>query len=213
MTDRGKPLFVRPLALLTLAGAGAATALGVFAHVDADAGLNPLALTISDYAVSDRGGAMDAAMLILGLSSLTLPVALWLRGLARRPVLALLSVWALGMLAAAFVPTDPPGAPEMTPAGYAHRYLSVAAFVSLPIAGTLLLRAMPARAVRGLAVASAVGLLMLLYVAFPGERVLMGLVERSLVLTELALLAAMTLPLARRRQAQRVNSAASSSAT
>ncbi|WP_213455367.1 DUF998 domain-containing protein [Rhizomonospora bruguierae] len=201
MTDRGNSPLVRSLALLTLAGAGVATALGVFAHMDATADLNPLSWTISDYAVSDRGGAMDTAMLVLGLSSLALPVALWLRGCARRALAVLLMVWALGLVASAVVPTDPPGAPEMTFSGYTRRYVSVAAFVSLPFAGVLLLRAVPGmgrRVVRWLSAASGAGLLVLLYVAFPGERVMMGLVERALVLTELALLAAMALPLARR---------------
>lgn len=205
MTDRGKSFFVRLLAVVAIAGAGVAAVLGVVAHIDAEPGMSPLSLTISDYAISDRGGPpMEAAMLLLGLSSFALPVALWLRGCARRWLTVLLSVWSLGLIASAFVPTDPPGAPEMTLSGYTHRYVSVAAFVSLPIAGTLLLRVLrewgigAARAVRGLAVASAVGLLALLYVAFPGERVMMGLVERALVLTELALLAAMALPLARR---------------
>ncbi|MGI5213616.1 DUF998 domain-containing protein [Plantactinospora sp. CA-290183] len=193
-----QPRIARPLTLVATMGLIVTAVLGVAAHLVPDPGMSPLSLTISDYAVSDRGWLMNIAILTIGLTSLAVPLAL---RAARAPIGAatevLLLVWCLGLTAAALVPTDPIGTVGLSTAGQVHRYVSVAAFVALPVATLLALRTLRADArwrgavpaLRALAVASVLGLLALYYVAFPGGRVMMGLVERVLVVVELALLA------------------------
>ncbi|MEO3744657.1 DUF998 domain-containing protein [Plantactinospora sp. B5E13] len=188
----------RPFTLVAAGGLGLTAFLGVVAHLAPDPGMSPLSLTISDYAVSNNGWPMNLAIFVLGASSLAVPLALRAARVgAGRLVEGLLLVWCLGLVASALVPTDPIGTLELTTRGYVHRYVSVAAFVALPVAAFLAARRLAAdprwhptvRRLRLLAAVSVLGLAGLYYVAFPGERVMMGLVERILVVTELALLA------------------------
>lgn len=160
-------------------------------------GLNPLNVTVSEYAVSDRGGVTEAAMMVLGLGSLILLKALKaanapVRGLPER----LLWVWSGALIVAAVIPTSPIGA-DLTLTAEIHRYVSVAAFVSLPAAAALLVPRLAAdeawkpvaRTVEWVALAGGLGVLAITYVALPGERVMIGLVERLLLGAEVALLA------------------------
>lgn len=162
-----------------------------------DPGLNPLNVTVSEYAVSDRGGVTEAAMVVLGLGSLILLRALKaahapVRGLPER----LLWVWSGALIVAAIIPTTPIGQ-DLTLTAQIHRYVSVAAFVSLPAAAALLVPRLAAdeawkpvaRTVEWLALAGGLGVLAIAYVALPGERVMIGLVERLLLGAEVALLA------------------------
>ncbi|WP_433513558.1 DUF998 domain-containing protein [Nonomuraea sp. CA-143628] len=162
-----------------------------------DPGLNPLNVTVSEYAVSDRGGVTEAAMMVLGLGSIVLLRALKaanapVRGLPER----LLWVWSGALIVAAVIPTSPIGA-DLTLTAEIHRYVSVAAFVSLPAAAALLVPRLTAdeawqpvaRTVEWLALAGGLGVLAVTYVALPGERVMIGLVERLLLGAEVALLA------------------------
>ncbi|MGW0434025.1 DUF998 domain-containing protein [Micromonospora sp. NPDC003197] len=195
----------RMLALVTVGGIALATILTVVAHLEPSPGMSPLTLTFSDYAVSNRGGPMDIAMFVLGAASLALPLGL--RAARVRvgvlPML-LLVIWGVGLVMSAIVPTDPIGV-AMTMDGYIHRYVSVTAFVCLPIAALLLVRRLAIdprwqvslRSIRALAMASMLGLAGLYYSAFPGERFLMGLVERFLVAVEVALLAVIAVRLYR----------------
>jgi hypothetical protein len=202
---RRSPAAALALAISATGGLVLTVILAVVGHVDADPTYNPLSLTVSDYAVSDRGGLVDAAMVTLGVASLALLAGLCV---ARAPVRAtaavLFLVWAGGLLASAVVPTDPIGAP-MSSGGLVHRYTSVSAFVSLPLAAIVLShrfdhdrrwRAIGPR-MRLLAAASGAGLLLMLYVAFPGHRVMLGLVERALILVELGLLGVLAVHLFR----------------
>jgi hypothetical protein len=193
---RLSPAAARVLAFLAVGGIILAVLLAVVGHLDADPGYDPLKLTISDYAVSDRGGAVDAAMVVLSLASLALLVGLHTVRVAVRALPAsLLLVWIGGLLTSAVIPTDPIGA-QMSVAGLIHRYASVSAFVSLPSAAILLSRRLHrdirwgaiSGTLRLLATASAVGLLVMLYVTFPGGHVLLGLVERLLITVEVGLL-------------------------
>jgi len=188
----------RPLAVVAAGGLVLTTVLGIVAHLVPAPGLSPVSLTISDYAVSDRGWPMNLAIFLLGATSLAVPLALRAaRTTVGRLVEVLLLAWCLGLITAALVPTDPLGTVELSPTGYLHRYVSVAAFVALPLATLLAVRRLAADPrwcgvvplLRALAVVSVLGLGALYYVAFPGDRVLMGLVERLLVGTELVLLA------------------------
>jgi Protein of unknown function (DUF998) len=205
-TSRLGPTVTHLLALGAGGGIVLAVVLTVIGHIDHDPGLNPLSLTISDYALSDRGGPVEIAMLSLGLGSLALLAGmLGLRAPVRGLASTLLAVWGIGLICAAIVPTDPIGTPALSPTAQFHRYASVAAFVALPIAAVLLSgRLATDRRWRGLSAylrwlagACAVGLLALLYVAFPGDRVMIGLVERILVTAEVALVGVLALRLAR----------------
>src|SRR5690348_4256400 len=193
------------LALVAAGGLILTVMLAVIGHVDAGSAYNPLTLTVSDYAVSDRGGPVDMAMVTLALASLALLLGLRVvQAPVRATTAALFLVWVAGLLASAAVPTDPIGA-QMSSTGLVHRYASVSAFVSLPLAATVLsLRLDRDRRwqttgprMRLLAAASAAGLLLMLYVAFPGHRVMLGLVERALILVEMGLLAVLAVRLFR----------------
>ncbi|MFC5822344.1 DUF998 domain-containing protein [Nonomuraea insulae] len=159
--------------------------------------LDPMNITISEYAVSDRGGVTEIAMAVLGIGSLALLAGLRaagapVRGMPER----LLMVWSGALVVAAMIPTTPIGQ-DLDLAAQIHRYVSVAAFVSLPAAGALLVPRLGAdeawkpvaRVVEWVALAGGFGLLAITYVAMPGERVMIGLVERLLLGAEVALLA------------------------
>ncbi|HEX4814826.1 MAG TPA: DUF998 domain-containing protein, partial [Nonomuraea sp.] len=129
-----------------------------------------------------------SAALLAGLRAVGAPV----RGMPER----LLMVWSGALVVAAIVPTTPIGA-DLDVAAQIHRYVSVAAFVSLPAAGALLVPRLGAhaewkpvaRAVEWVALAGGFGLLAITYVALPGGRVMIGLVERLLLGAEVTLLA------------------------
>lgn len=159
--------------------------------------LDPLNVTVSEYAVSDRGGMTEVAMAVLGIGSLALLAGLRSAGAPVRGAPQwLLAVWSVALVVAALVPTTPIGH-DLDTAALVHRYVSVAAFVSLPAAGALLVPRLSsdaswkpvARVVEWVALAGGFGLLAITYVAMPGERVMIGLVERVLLGAEVALLA------------------------
>ncbi|MEV4118173.1 DUF998 domain-containing protein [Micromonospora sp. NPDC049645] len=192
----------RSTGLLALGGIALAALLTVIGHLEVNDDLNPWALTISDFAVSDRGGVIDVAMVVLALATVAL-----LYGLRRsapapsgRAAELLLGAWAGGLLLAAVVPTNDPGT-AMTTAAYVHRYASVAAFLALPAAGWLLARrrdlAPAARTLRILVLLSLTLAAAMVWSAYPGDRLLIGLAERLLILVEVAVLAIVALTQAR----------------
>ncbi|MFG1697335.1 DUF998 domain-containing protein [Nonomuraea sp. NPDC049309] len=162
-----------------------------------DQRLDLVNITVSEYAVADRGGVTETAMAVLGIGSLALLLGLRasgapVRGWPER----LLMVWSGALVVAAAVPTTPIGQ-DLDLTAQIHRCASVAAFVSLPAAGALLVPRLAsdarwkpvARAVEWVSLAGGFGLLAITYVALPGERVMIGLVERLLLGAEVALLA------------------------
>ncbi|MEU5783739.1 DUF998 domain-containing protein [Micromonospora lupini] len=190
--------------VVALGGIALAAVLTVIGHLEVNDDLNPWALTISDFAVSDRGGVIDVAMVVLALATVAL-----LYGLRRahppRPRSSptaelLLGAWVGGLLLAAVVPTNEPGT-AMTTAAYLHRYASVIAFLALPVGGWLLARqdrlASAARTLRTLVLLSLVLAAAMVWSAYPGDRVLIGLAERLLILTEVAVLATVAVVQAR----------------
>ncbi|MGQ5260385.1 DUF998 domain-containing protein [Micromonospora sp. ZYX-F-536] len=194
----------RSTGLLALGGIALAALLTVIGHLEVNDDLNPWALTVSDFAVSDRGGAIDVAMVVLALATVAL-----LYGLRRtappqpapgRPTELLLGAWSAGLLLAAVVPTNEPGT-AMTTAAYLHRYASVVAFLALPAAGWLLARrrdlAPAARTLRTLVVLSLALAAAMIWSAYPGDRLLIGLAERLLILTEVAVLGTVAVTLTR----------------
>ncbi|MFI5926855.1 DUF998 domain-containing protein [Micromonospora sp. NPDC051543] len=179
----------RSTGLLALGGIAVAALLTVIGHLEVNDDLNPWTLTISDFAVSDRGGVIDVAMVVLALATVALMCGLRRTG---RAVDLLLGAWVAGLLLAAVVPTNEPGA-AMTASAYVHRYASVVAFLALPIGGWLLARrpdlTPTARTLRTLVVLSLALSAAMVWSAYPGDRLLIGLAERLLILTEVAVLA------------------------
>ncbi|MGW0434120.1 DUF998 domain-containing protein [Micromonospora sp. NPDC003197] len=177
-------------AALAWVGLALTVLLAVIGQVSPDPYLDPLTLTVSDYAVADRGGVTDAAMVTFGASALALLMAL--RNLPRGAVV-LLNVFAAGMFVAAIAPTDP--GTDLSVTGQVHRYASIVAFVALPLTGLLLTRRAPAllgRAidwVRGLALVTGVFMVAMLVSSTVGDRLLVGLAERLLLTTSVVLLA------------------------
>jgi hypothetical protein len=185
--------------LLALGGIALAAVLAVLGHLEVSDDLSPWSLTVSDFAVSDRGGVIDTAMAVLAAATVVLLPALRRAG-AGRSGRALLVAWSAGLVAAAVVPTNEPGLP-MDTAAYLHRYASVVAFLALPVAGWLLARRLGGRAagwLRGLTLTSLLLAAAMIWSAYPGDRVLIGLAERLLILAEVVLLAVVAGTLLRR---------------
>ncbi|GII01680.1 DUF998 domain-containing protein [Planobispora takensis] len=181
--------------LIACVGILMAAVAAVVGQIDPDPYLDPLNLTISEYAVLDRGGATEFSMLSLGIASFALVAGL---RTAKAPVGALaerlMLVWSGALVLIALVPTTAPGLALDTGA-QVHRYVSIMAFVAMPVAGALMVgrfaederwRAV-ARPVEWLSLAGGFGVLAITYVALPGDRVLIGLVERVLLGAEVAL--------------------------
>ncbi|MFI6505108.1 DUF998 domain-containing protein [Nonomuraea typhae] len=186
--------FFPHIAFLAIAFSVAAVVVG---QLVPDPYLDPVNVTVSEYAVADRGGVTEAGMAVLGLGSFVLLVALRAAGAPIRGLPQwLLGIWSGALIVAAVVPTTPIGA-DLTMTGQIHRMVSIAAFVSLPAAAALLVprfaadaRWKPiARTTEWLALAGGLGLLAITYVALPGDRVMIGLVERVLLGAEVAVLA------------------------
>lgn len=172
------------LVAITFAVAGAVTGPGASMNV-----------SVSEYAVTDRGGVTELAMAVMALGSVALLGGLRAAGAPVRGVPErLLMVWSGAIAVAAVVPATPLG---LEPALQVHRWALVAAFVSLPAAAALLVPRLAAdedwkpvaRVVEWLALAGGLGLLAVTYVALPGGGVLIGLVEWTLLGAEVALLA------------------------
>jgi len=190
----------RAFGSVSIVGLLTAVVATVVGHIGLGPGYDPLKLTISDYALSNRGVTIEIAMVALALGAPALLAGLRAAGVAVRGLPTfLLSIWSVGLLISAIIPTDPPEMATMSTAALIHRYASVAAFVALPIAAAVLAARFTgmgerlASTVRRLCVTCAVGVALLWYVAFPGGRVMMGLVERSLVLVEIAILAVLSI--------------------
>jgi hypothetical protein len=191
-------VLVRALAGACILGLVVAVVSTVVGHLGLGPGYDPLRLTVSDYALSNRGTAIEIAMVALAVGALALLGGFHAAGarIGGLPTV-LVSVWSAGLLVAAAVPTDPLTATSMSTAAYVHRYASVAAFIVLPVAAVTLAARLPGATslrgpVRRLAIGCAVGLGVLWYDAFPGDRFLMGLVERGLIGLEIAVLAVLS---------------------
>ncbi|OPG12767.1 DUF998 domain-containing protein [Microbispora sp. GKU 823] len=184
-----------------LAGGGILLAVVtvVAAQVGGDASLDPVSMTISQYAAHDGGGAIETAMAVLGLASLALlagmraldaPVHGW-------PA-RLIGVWSVSLIGAAVVPSSTAWQGEL------HGVLSVAAFVSVPAAAIQLVGRLgqderwkaAVRPLEWLTLASGLGLAAITYVALPGHGVMIGLVERLLLTAEVAVLGVLAVRLA-----------------
>ena len=193
----------RVLASVSIAGLATAVVATVVGHIGLGPGYDPLKLTVSDYALSNRGMTIEIAMVALAFGAVALLAGLRAAGARVRGLpTVLISIWSVGLLIAAIIPTDPIGATTMSTAAYVHRYASVTAFVALPIAAAVLAARFGAlgptwsrlvSTIRRLCVACAFGVALLWYVAFPGGRAMMGLVERGLIGVEIIILAVLSI--------------------
>lgn len=173
----------RMLPAAVLAGVVIAVVTAVVGQLDADPDLDPVRLTLGEYAALDPDRSVEGALAVLGLAALALPAAL--RG-AGAPVQGwperLLLAWG-GALAPVTLGALPVAAGLLAPR------LAAAG----PWRGA-------ARPLEWLALAGGLGLAALTYVALPGDRVMIGLVERALLGVEagtIALLAAWAVRLTR----------------
>lgn len=191
--------------LIACTGIAVAVVAMVVGQLAPDPSLNPLDLTIGEYALLERGGVTGFAMVSLGIASFALVVGL---RAARAPVGAaaerLMLVWSAALTAMAVVPgTVTAGAAGL--AVQAHHYALIAGFLAMPVAGALMVTRLGAderwrsvaRPVEWLALAGGFGVLAVTYVALPGDRVLIGLAERVLLGAEIALVAVLAVRLAR----------------
>lgn len=196
MITSGRRAFSHFLAPTVWAAVALAVGAALWAPSVTDPELSPFFLTVSDFAALDRGGPIETTMALLGVMSLVLLTVARRRCVPVRGLpSALLTVWGLGLVVAAVVPTDPLTT-QLSGSAYVHRYASIAAFAALPAAGLLLARRLGAephagRTVRWLRVLSWValaGAALMAYSAGPGGRELIGLVERLLLGSEVTML-------------------------
>lgn len=80
----------RVFAVVALLGILVAAVAAVVGHVGLGPAFDPVALTVSDFALSDHGTAITVAMVALGISSLALVAGLLA---ARAPVRGACSQW------------------------------------------------------------------------------------------------------------------------
>lgn len=172
-------------AFTALIGAGLTALLAVIGQFGPDPDFSQVSLTVSDYAVADRGGVTDWAMVVFGGSALALLLAL---DRPRRMLTGILGLFATAMIVAAVAPTD--AGTHLTLTGNIHRYASIAAFAALPTAGLLLADRYGRLAglIRGLVAASSVFMLAMLGSAVLAHRVWIGVAERLLLGTAVILL-------------------------
>src|SRR5690349_3202879 len=130
-----RQVLVRAFSSACILGLVVAVMSTVVGHLGLGPGYDPLKLTVSDYALSHRGTAIEVAMAALALGALALLAGFRAAGarIGGLPTI-LVSIWSAGLLVAAAVPTDPLTATSMSTAAYVHRYASVTAFIVLPIA-------------------------------------------------------------------------------
>ncbi|MBV9921900.1 MAG: DUF998 domain-containing protein [Pseudonocardia sp.] len=192
---------VRVAAAVGLVGAALALALVGLLHViDAD-GVDPVRRTISEYALRDHGWLFDTGVLALAVGSVAVLIALVQADLVRWPSFAAVGmiVWAVGMGAVvAFEKTNWSVGPSVD--GVIHRYASLVAFLALPIATLAATRGRDGAArPRLLAIAALAWLGATLYGVvlrpFTGvpwwQFVPLGIMERGLALTEVAVVIAL----------------------
>ncbi|GAB1819401.1 DUF998 domain-containing protein [Herbidospora sp. RD11066] len=182
---------------LAVAGLVLAMAAVVAGQLDPTPHLDPVALSISEYAAQERGVLTEFTFAMLGLASLVL-----LAGLkaASAPIDGwperLLLLWSLTLLAIAVLPW-----------ARVQDYLLAVAFLALPAATAQLAGRFgdheewrpAARTLEWLTLLAGLGLAAVTYVALPGRGVMIGAVERGLLLVEFALVVVLAWQLVRVR--------------
>lgn len=176
-----------------------------YLHLVAPAGISAIRDTVSDYVyVPGVGGLFGFSALMTAFGSAGLMVGL--RYSALRPsklTYVLMGLWCAGL---ALLPTFPTDRllTDLTVIGAIHRYLSLIAFICLPLAGLGIATAFAARQglqrtaqrLRIVCAAGSVSVLVLLLTHLPelfpdrfGPLVVSGLIERVLLFVDFGLLA------------------------
>jgi hypothetical protein len=208
-----RDLLARLLAAAGIAGTMLAIVLvGALHLVPGTASISPIGRTISEYALTDLGWAFNAGAVALALGSLCVFAALVVAGRARRGSLgvALGVLWSAALLVVVMFPKHNWAIGPSTN-GQIHRVASIVAFLCLPLAVLLLTRRTGSGSTKGprqppaartafwLGVLSLawfsliIGALLLTPITgTPWYRAIpLGLVERGLVLTEVAAVTAL----------------------
>jgi hypothetical protein len=183
--------------LLVSGFAAIGTGAGAMLTLHAEAGLDPWHSVISEYAFHSAGWLLPASLTLFAAGSTMIAEAMRRAGV-NRWVVGLLLAWGVSMFLIGAFPTDRPGVP-LSLSGGIHRYAAFAAFLVMPIAGLLLARARIryARAVRVLSVI-ALGTLVLVVIPYvvrmfgvplANDDIPAGLIQRTVVVTELGVLA------------------------
>ncbi|MFD9940565.1 DUF998 domain-containing protein [Nonomuraea sp. NPDC059023] len=205
--------------LLVSGFAAIGTGSGAMLTLHAEAGLDPFHSVISEYAWASGGWLLPASLTLFALGSALIAEALRRSGTDRR-VVWLLVAWGTCMFLIGAFPTDRPGVP-LSLSGGIHRYAAFAAFLAMPLAGMLLVRAR-IRYAPAMKVLCGVALGALLLVVVPyvvrmfgipldNADIPAGLTQRVVVVSELAVLALIGFSmLAKGRRRQRSQGARSS---
>ncbi|MFI6387335.1 DUF998 domain-containing protein [Nonomuraea sp. NPDC050547] len=205
--------------LLVSGFAAIGTGSGAMLTLHAEAGLDPFHSVISEYAWASGGWMLPASLTLFALGSALIAEALRRSGTDRR-VVWLLVAWGTCMFLIGAFPTDRPGVP-LSLSGGIHRYAAFAAFLAMPLAGMLLVRARM-RYAPAMKVLCGVALGALLLVVVPyvvrmfgipldNADIPAGLTQRVVVVSELAVLALIGFSmLAKGRRRQRSQGARSS---
>jgi hypothetical protein len=192
---------VRVTVAVGLVGTALAVVLVGLLHI-IDAGqVDPVRRTISEYALRDHGWMFDAGVLALAAGSVAVLVALVRAGLMRWPSFAAVGmlVWVAGLVAVvAFEKTNWSVGPSL--GGMIHRYASLVAFLALPVATLAATRGRDGTAwprwlaITALAWLGAIlsGVVLRPLSGVPWWQFLpLGIMERGLALTEVAVVVAL----------------------
>jgi hypothetical protein len=176
-----------------------------YLHVVAPPTLNPIRDTVSDYVyVPGLGGLFGFAVLMTAMGSAALLVGMRYSGLRpHRAAYALMGLWCAGLALLPTFPTDRIALEQLSLVGSIHRYLSVIAFVALPLAGLAIATAFIAHEplrklgnwLRWVCAAGSFGVLVLVAIHLPalfpekfGAVLLSGIVERIVLAVDFTLL-------------------------
>ncbi|GIH90812.1 hypothetical protein Psi01_14420 [Planobispora siamensis] len=200
---------------LAAVGAGAMIVLGLDLAYLAE--VNPLRRTISEHGLGEHGWLFSLGVGLLAAGSLTIGASLVGRRLTATWSLGSLGLlaWSAGLLVTAWFPKhDWSVGPSLS--GSIHRAGSIVAFLSLPIAALIIARPwrrhpewrLPSLAVSALGLGSVLWLLGIAGAIVFAERsglawwqvMPLGLVERGLAVTEVAVVAALGVWAARRER-------------
>jgi hypothetical protein len=207
--DLHRSTSTRWLSALGLLGVAVFTAATLALHfVQADR--SPLQVAISYYVHGRHGWLTTLGLLALGLGSLALTMALSVQRTRSRIGLILLGVWSAGVVVGGIFAADPPGNWDRPPtaSGAIHGLAAMIALAALPAAAVFLTRSFrqdarwrPFQSVLNwlcLAVVTGyavfIASLMPVFIR-PGPPILLGLIERILLLSCLAWLAAVAIGL------------------
>jgi hypothetical protein len=194
---------VRASVAIGLVGTALAVVLVGSLHVLYAGDVDPVRRTISEYALRDLGWMFDTGVLGLAAGSVAVLVALVRAGLVRWPSFAAVGmiIWAAGMGAVvAFEKTNWSVGPSV--GGMIHRYASLVAFLALPIATLAATRGRDGAAWPGLLAIAALtwlgaplsGVGLRPFTGVPWwQFVPLGIMERGLALTEVAVVVALAI--------------------